>query len=543
MCKLRKLILLLGILVALSLTSGAVLAAPPDPFEETPEGVLAEPCPVADPYETMGGGARDDWFNTASTITSAGQPGHTFDRQWDKDWAKFTAQAGVLYVFRTTNLAAETDTVLELYGPDGITRLGYSDDYGGTNASRIDWQAPADGVYYLKVFHHVPSTCGCAISYDLVLEQRRPLDITKTAPNLGLPLSAGQRITYTVTVANNSTDIHTNVVITDRLPMGTGWVQGTGVLAPPLLTYNVGTLNPGESFVWQIVVEVLPGYHEVGGNVAGVQSLVSGQEQPLPWVTAGPVYPYPDADGDGIPDSVECPGGTNCADSDSDGDPDYMDPDSDGDGVSDDQEWGSDVCPVDFNAPDCDTDGDGTPNYLDKDDDGDGIATADEDPNGDGDPTNDDTDGDGVPNYLDADDDGDGIPSADEDPDGDGDPTNDDTDDDGIPNYLDDDDDGDGIPTSEECPSGPLCPDSDGDGIPDYLETDADGDGIPDELEQGDSDGDGIPDYQEPNNQDTDGDGDPDYLDDDDDGDGIPTANECPNGPTCPDSDGDGIPD
>ena len=64
--------------------------------------------------------------------------------------------------------------------------------------------------------------------------------------------------------------------------------------------------------------------------------------------------------------------------------------------------------------------------------------TEDEDPDGDGDPTDDDTDGDGTPDYLDDDDDGDGIPTADEDANGDGDLTNDDDDGDGIPNYLDD---------------------------------------------------------------------------------------------------------
>ncbi len=71
------------------------------------------------------------------------------------------------------------------------------------------------------------------------------------------------------------------------------------------------------------------------------------------------------------------------------------------------------------------------------DDDKDGVLTADEDLNGDGDPTNDDTDGDGIPNYLDTDDDGDGIDTIDEDANGDGNPANDDADGDGIPDYLD----------------------------------------------------------------------------------------------------------
>ncbi len=87
-----------------------------------------------------------------------------------------------------------------------------------------------------------------------------------------------------------------------------------------------------------------------------------------------------------------------------------------------------------------DPDGDSVPNYLDRDDDGDGILSIDEDPNGDGDPTNDDTDNDGLPNYLDDDDDQDGIPTQFESVDEDTNPDNDDTDEDGIPNYLDADD-------------------------------------------------------------------------------------------------------
>lgn len=79
-----------------------------------------------------------------------------------------------------------------------------------------------------------------------------------------------------------------------------------------------------------------------------------------------------------------------------------------------------------------------------------------------------DTDGDGFPNYIDSDDDNDGIDTKDEDPDGDGDPTNDDTDGDGKPNYLDNDDDNDGVLSIYES----VTNDADGDGIPDYLDPD-----------------------------------------------------------------------
>lgn len=247
-----------------------------------------------------------------------------------------------------------------------------------------------------------------------------------------------------------------------------------------------------------------------------------------------PNYLDPDDDGDGIPTSEE-------GDGDPDGDsiPDYLDADgpvvlgdgtgdSDGDGLSDLTE-----CPF-FTGICRDTDNDGTPDYNDPDDDNDGRPTATEDPDANGDQTNDDTDNDGIPNYRDPDDDGDGFSTIDE---GTG-----DSDDDGIPDYLDPsagDSDEDGIPDGAECPDGVPCRDSDGDGVPDYVDEDDDNDSIPtvNEDNNGNSD---------PSDDDTDGDGIPDYLDPDDDGDGTDTRSEDPNGddnPSNDDSDGDGIPD
>lgn len=94
-------------------------------------------------------------------------------------------------------------------------------------------------------------------------------------------------------------------------------------------------------------------------------------------LTSTNVGPIADADGDGIPDSVE-------GDGDPDGDtiPNRLDTDSDGDGILDATEGTGDQ---DF---------DGTPNYLDTDSDGDGATDAAE---GTG-----DADGDGLPNYLDS---------------------------------------------------------------------------------------------------------------------------------------------
>lgn len=275
-----------------------------------------------------------------------------------------------------------------------------------------------------------------------------------------------------------------------------------------------------------------------------------------------------DADGDGIPDTIEGNGtdankdgiidgfaDTNkdglddavaaspleIPNTDGDSWPDFLDIDSDDDSVFDDNEGHDanedgkpDVTPTKIDADKNgiddafdatpatlpDSDGDNTPNFRDVDDDGDSVNTIAEDPDLSGDVTDDDTDSDGHPNYLDPD----NKETAD-------------TDKDGIVDSIDLDDDNDGIPDTVEDPTGQL--DTDGDGILDIHDLDSDNDGLSDTLEAGgtDADHDGIIDgYTDANNDglddgvadsplpvpDTDGDTQRDFQDFDSDNDTAP---------------------
>ena len=201
--------------------------------------------------------------------------------------------------------------------------------------------------------------------------------------------------------------------------------------------------------------------------------------------SAQPAGKLGDADGDGLPDTLERIKGT---------DPQRRD--SDGDGVGD----ASDAFPLDP-ARSLDTDGDGIDDSLDPDDENDGLVDAAEVIKG-SDPLKPDTDGDGMDDLRDAypadgtkrleDTDGDGLVN--------GSPGENDLDGDGITDDKDPDRDNDGvkdadeavIPTDERDQGRLPCtdtPDCDGDGVRDLQDrfpldptewADADGDGFGD---------------------------------------------------------------
>lgn len=215
----------------------------------------------------------------------------------------------------------------------------------------------------------------------------------------------------------------------------------------------------------------------------------------------------PDADGDGLPDTVESALGT---------DPDN--PDTDGDGISDRDEAGMPQYPPDSDA-------DGTIDALELDSDGDGLPDAWEAGDGDIATKPVDTDCDGVPDYRDTDSDDDGVddgedncptvagPQTDSDGDGVGDICDLEIDDPARCQDIDHD-------GCDDCGSGTFDPNND---------RDAQGNCLNGETPQGgDRDGDGVgdgtdncPDTPNAAQRDQDGDGVGDDCDPDVDGDGF----------------------
>ena len=71
------------------------------------------------------------------------------DHGGDVDLFELSADAGKSYQIDIA-LGTLGDSVLTIYDADG-SEVAYNDDYGGGSASRIIWEAPATGVYYVEV--------------------------------------------------------------------------------------------------------------------------------------------------------------------------------------------------------------------------------------------------------------------------------------------------------------------------------------------------------------------------------------------------------
>jgi hypothetical protein len=85
----------------------------------------------------------------------------------------FSAQASYIYTITTSSWGQRTDTFLTLFDTDGTTVLLANDDYADTTdfSSRIVWQAPANGVYYVRITNRTQLS-GCDTEYEVWLEAK-----------------------------------------------------------------------------------------------------------------------------------------------------------------------------------------------------------------------------------------------------------------------------------------------------------------------------------------------------------------------------------
>jgi hypothetical protein len=109
----------------------------------------------------------------------------------DEIWYRFNAVANTAYFLQTSNLiswdATTMATTLVLYDTDTTTVLASSSHYNGGDVSFIEWQAPADGTYYVKVAHASPGTG----SYGLTVGETSLYTTAFTTTSTSAPAAGG----------------------------------------------------------------------------------------------------------------------------------------------------------------------------------------------------------------------------------------------------------------------------------------------------------------------------------------------------------------
>ncbi|MCP4542818.1 MAG: DUF2341 domain-containing protein [Chloroflexi bacterium] len=251
----------------------------------------------ADEYES------NNFFTEAKEIPTDGTvQTHTLHTTADKDWLTFYAWGRQVYSITTFQLGPDVDTVMRIYDMDGVTLLTENDDYAdGSKASGIEWRAPADGWYFIRITHF-DSTYNpqlspfCGNQYHVVINQYI-LDADKTAETEYGAIRSGDEISYTIVITNLMQTAQTNIVITDTIPNYTTYITGSvqvsqgSVYGPDPLRVEIDTLAAYHTATLTFRVIVDSGEIEPVTNVAIVTSDQQGIPIKTPFTTV-PVHHY-----------------------------------------------------------------------------------------------------------------------------------------------------------------------------------------------------------------------------------------------------------
>ena len=169
-------------------------------------------------------------------VAGAGPQRHNFHAPYDVDWVFFAGAAGSTYTIWTSQLAGNTDTVIELYDPYGGWIMRNDDDPGlSPLASRLVYRIPVDGIYYVRVADVVPDhTFGCGTGYDIQVD----LGVPSPTPTG----TATRSQTTTPSVTGSRTRTSTTTPVLSSTPTATA--TPTGSATPTVTWTRTATASP-----------------------------------------------------------------------------------------------------------------------------------------------------------------------------------------------------------------------------------------------------------------------------------------------------------
>lgn len=139
--------------------------------------ILVESTCRGDEYEYLEP-SDNAWTGAVPLDVDSGQQ-HNICLAGDEDWVVFPAQAGQGYKISANPLSPGVSIALQLVGTDRYTVLDEFIPAAPDSPARLEWIAPADGLYYLRLRPADPRLAGTGTNYEVRVD--RIIQIKPTA--------------------------------------------------------------------------------------------------------------------------------------------------------------------------------------------------------------------------------------------------------------------------------------------------------------------------------------------------------------------------
>jgi hypothetical protein len=127
---------------------------------------LSQPMAFEDIYEP------DNSFKQATEIFHLIRQQHTLHDPDDEDWFKFYASKNVEkgYQIKVDNVGDNINVGIEIYDTDGTTSLQKAKRCCDGKEKFLDWKAPADGIYYIRITDMLKTSDDCRMNMQYQVE-------------------------------------------------------------------------------------------------------------------------------------------------------------------------------------------------------------------------------------------------------------------------------------------------------------------------------------------------------------------------------------
>jgi len=128
---------------------------------------LAATC---EPDEYDANGKNDDSLAESTPIDPGQQQAHNLCGAFDEDWLMFPAQEGKLYRISTNPLSGGAGVNIQLYNLEASKVLGMADAPAMNSGSQLEWTAPEDGFYAVRLIPMDNRLQGTNVRYKVRVE-------------------------------------------------------------------------------------------------------------------------------------------------------------------------------------------------------------------------------------------------------------------------------------------------------------------------------------------------------------------------------------